>query len=598
MQIYVFRDNQQFGPYSTDELRAFYANGQVQLAEPCRIEQDGATEWTTVGNLLGIAKPPPSPPRGQTSGPDQRFYDRVAAELQAKQLHEGLWARAIAETGGDMDQARALYIHLRAAALQAAGIKRSRANIAYAAAGIAAVVVAVLFAVFHSRSSDERTAKNSVDASPIAPSATPQVLPKSTPSAERVKLATPKPVPQLSADPDYIAAAAAEREKQWEDAIQLFQRALDRFPRSAEIYRRLGAIYTTLERYANSASAYERSLELEPDSDLAASNLAVAYRLNGQHEKSIAAYEKVLAKNPLDDAAWFFTGTSHMALGNNAEAEDSLLRSAAITPDWPATWYYLGLVCARQNASDRALLAYATSLQLDPKHKGAWKNFTELYSKRGPHWPQIQAWLQAPDEQLVAYRREALKAARQAAIDLFPQLADERDQMWGEMKPVYEGLKEQDEGNPSNILIAALRVAMEQRIPPKSAAATNDARGQLTIENGTASDAIVKVVSATGNVLIARTVVTARGTETIRSIPDGYCLVLYALGDRYEASTSRLTGDVHAARFEKSVGFATSRELRGDQIITSSTRYSLTLHPVIGGNAKTKPIPLKEFDAY
>jgi hypothetical protein len=183
MRLFVFRDNQQFGPYSTEELRAFYANGQVQLDEPCRLEQDGATEWTTVGKLLGIAKPPP-PPRGQASGPDQSIYDRVAAELQAKQLHDGLWAQAVAESGGDMDQARALYTHLRAAALHAASIKRSRATLAYVAAGIAVVVViAILFPVFHTRSPDERTANNSVDDSSLAPPATPQVLPKNIPSA-------------------------------------------------------------------------------------------------------------------------------------------------------------------------------------------------------------------------------------------------------------------------------------------------------------------------------------------------------------------------------------------------------------------------------
>lgn len=50
---------------------------------------------------------------------DQNLYDRVAQELQRKVLTPGLWTRAVAESGGDMDAARALYIRFRVAELKA-----------------------------------------------------------------------------------------------------------------------------------------------------------------------------------------------------------------------------------------------------------------------------------------------------------------------------------------------------------------------------------------------------------------------------------------------------------------------------------------------
>jgi len=47
----------------------------------------------------------------------QRHYDIVAAELENRVLHTGLWTRAVAETGEEGAAARARYINLRVAEL-------------------------------------------------------------------------------------------------------------------------------------------------------------------------------------------------------------------------------------------------------------------------------------------------------------------------------------------------------------------------------------------------------------------------------------------------------------------------------------------------
>jgi uncharacterized membrane protein YdbT with pleckstrin-like domain len=49
---------------------------------------------------------------------DQRYYEIVAEELQRRFLRPGLWARAVAETGGEVDAARSLYICFRVAELK------------------------------------------------------------------------------------------------------------------------------------------------------------------------------------------------------------------------------------------------------------------------------------------------------------------------------------------------------------------------------------------------------------------------------------------------------------------------------------------------
>ena len=49
---------------------------------------------------------------------DQRVYARVAVEMEANQLRPDLWARALAESGGDAARCQAIYIRLRVAELR------------------------------------------------------------------------------------------------------------------------------------------------------------------------------------------------------------------------------------------------------------------------------------------------------------------------------------------------------------------------------------------------------------------------------------------------------------------------------------------------
>lgn len=44
---------------------------------------------------------------------DDALYEEVARELQAKTMVPGVWAKAFAEAGGDLDKARAFYIKHR-----------------------------------------------------------------------------------------------------------------------------------------------------------------------------------------------------------------------------------------------------------------------------------------------------------------------------------------------------------------------------------------------------------------------------------------------------------------------------------------------------
>jgi len=329
-------------------------------------------------------------------------------------------------------------------------------------------------------------------------------------------------------------------------------------------------------------------------------NLAVAYRLSERHEEAIVLYNEILKSHPEDDGIWYLLGFSQLRLKMNAEAEDAFLRATAIEPNWSETWYRLGMVCERQQKYADSLMHYSRALNLDPKNEEAWGRFRTLMLDYGPHAPYVESWIEAPENaDLAAYKSRAKEKVKEVAYSVFPKLRDPEHPMWTAFRTSYATVQEKNPDftkSPTIFLFCSLVAAQRNGIPP--VLATPSGTGQLTIQNGTESDALVKVVSLTGPKLWQKVIVPVGGQRKIENVPDGHFLILFALADRIDAGNGELVGNARASKFEKSLAYTTGSKLEGRSIITTTTSYSLTLHPVVGGNAKTEKISIDEFQKF
>jgi hypothetical protein len=75
---------------------------------------------------------------------DQKYFDLVAKELAARNLNPGIWARALAESGGDDARARAAYIRLRAQELKD-GDANSKVGHLSVLEGVLAFIAGIVF---------------------------------------------------------------------------------------------------------------------------------------------------------------------------------------------------------------------------------------------------------------------------------------------------------------------------------------------------------------------------------------------------------------------------------------------------------------------
>jgi hypothetical protein len=68
MNITIHRDGQNYGPYSVPDVRQHLASGSLTLTDLAFIE--GASEWTTLGQVPGFASSTPPPPPSRALSTD------------------------------------------------------------------------------------------------------------------------------------------------------------------------------------------------------------------------------------------------------------------------------------------------------------------------------------------------------------------------------------------------------------------------------------------------------------------------------------------------------------------------------------------------
>ncbi len=121
-------------------------------------------------------------------------------------------------------------------------------------------------------------------------------------------------------------------------------------------------------------------------------------------------------------------------------------------------------------------------------------------------------------------------------------------------------------------------------------------KGKLTLDNGLAEDAYVKLVW--NGKLVAAFYVRSHEKFTYSTIPDGTFSVLYCTGYGWDGTARNFTRGRHARRYDEPIGYATRQERDSTGITTYTDTVTLTLHKVIGGNAKASDTSIEDFDRY
>lgn len=116
-------------------------------------------------------------------------------------------------------------------------------------------------------------------------------------------------------------------------------------------------------------------------------------------------------------------------------------------------------------------------------------------------------------------------------------------------------------------------------------------RGTLRIDNGTNYDAAVSLLDIERDIECRVVYVRARQMIKLKDIPPHQCKLFFALGKDWDGRIGEFKEDASFAVFEDLLQFRESRTDKGVQW----ANFTVTLHPVFGGNARTNSLSREEF---
>jgi Flp pilus assembly protein TadD/4-amino-4-deoxy-L-arabinose transferase-like glycosyltransferase len=197
-------------------------------------------------------------------------------------------------------------------------------------------------------------------------------------------------LPMLSASrmraiTEHNYGAALQGDKQFDEAVAHYERAVAADPAYAPAYSNMGAALSALGRIDAGKRAYQRALEIDPEFADAHINLGNALRREGNAAAAVAEFEKALALSPASVEAVTALAATHYdvarALLENGRAADAIPefeKAVRLAPDDAETRNDYGIALATAGRVDDARLQFREALRLSPRFEAAARNLAAL----------------------------------------------------------------------------------------------------------------------------------------------------------------------------------------------------------------------------
>ena len=176
----------------------------------------------------------------------------------------------------------------------------------------------------------------------------------------------------LRADPTnaealYYVALVACQEGQFQEGINLAQRALAVGKPQARVHNLIGKAQERLGAFTEAVKAYDAAIALDPNFAEAHGNRANLVAQAGFPEEALKAYDRAVALDPMAAPDWINRGALLQEMGRHADALESYDRALKIEPKEPAFLLNRGNALVMLGRLDEADAVFEQVIILQPK---------------------------------------------------------------------------------------------------------------------------------------------------------------------------------------------------------------------------------------
>lgn len=175
--------------------------------------------------------------------------------------------------------------------------------------------------------------------------------------------------------------------EKWEDAINLYLKAINNGYSKVEAYQSLGWAYRKTNQIDESIKSYEKATQIDPESESAFYMLGVLKAHKGQSDEALEAYSKTVELNPENADAYMRRGDLYIKKGKLENAKSDFQKCISIDDTKAYSFYRLGLVNKELKEFEKSAKNLGKALHLNGKMQkddGIWgaKGWCEFKSKQ------------------------------------------------------------------------------------------------------------------------------------------------------------------------------------------------------------------------
>jgi len=142
----------------------------------------------------------------------------------------------------------------------------------------------------------------------------------------------------------FTQAKHLEDSKDYDGAIKIYQQATSAFPDQPEAFKRLGIVYQTELKFAESIEAFQSALRLDPQYPQANFYLGVSYLGYNDYDKALDYFNRELKAHPDYSRAHLYAAKALLALGREGEAVEHYQALEQQNPKDARVWFELASV--------------------------------------------------------------------------------------------------------------------------------------------------------------------------------------------------------------------------------------------------------------
>jgi tetratricopeptide (TPR) repeat protein len=165
---------------------------------------------------------------------------------------------------------------------------------------------------------------------------------------------------------------AAYINDKYQEAITIFDRAIEIKPDNHEAWCHRGDSLVGLGRYEGAIASYDRAIEFKPDYGEAWYKRGDSLDNLGRSEEAISSYDRAIEFKPDFDEAWYRRGFLLNKLNKYQEAISSYDRAIELKPDKPEFWCERGCSLGNLERYEESLISFDRALSLKDDLSCAW----------------------------------------------------------------------------------------------------------------------------------------------------------------------------------------------------------------------------------